>query len=294
MATKTMFCAAVTAVVCSFFATIVLGATKYPLPLHNVKAKDICGSRRCTPGNGDGSFHFTEDPYFISPAPDEDVNDVARRLVGRVRISGDNGGGVPWNCPGDEVLTRKDVETKINGLVTNYTKDTTLDIDSSLRAQADANLLAAQLQLKTPKEIETLKTNLEAAYNKVNKDGATLVAKYFEIGLTDDKFRTYFQEEASTCSQAIREKPLELITDVGLISFDVDRNSKSVDEIAGEVTAHVAPTGANADAEAKVKHVITVTISQSLKGQYAVIAERRANSLDFYSELLAKAKEKKK
>lgn len=296
MITTARLCAAAAAVVCSLFATITLGDPKYPLPLHNVKARDICGSSRCSPGNGGGTFHFTKDPYFISPAPDEDLNDIARRLVGRVRISRDQGGGVPWSCPGD-VLTRKEVETKINGLATNYSKKTTLNIDSSMRARANALELAEQLQVKTREEIATLEAKLEAAYKKVNTKGVTLVAKYFEVGLTDDKFRTYFQEGTSLCSQEIREKPLQLITDVGLISFDVDSNADLVDDIAGEVSGEIGSKGASGDARAKITNVIATTISQSLKGQYAIIAERRASSSDFYSVLLAeaeaRAKEKK-
>lgn len=261
-------------------------AYRYPLPLKTATATEICGARTCNPGNGGGSFHFTDEPYLIFPKDGETLEEISLHLVGRLRLKGDKAGGVPWQCDGE--FKRTDIEPKMKSVATNLDSKKVLEVGAKAKATYDVDQLIGLATLK-PESRDSVQDVLQTAYESNNTTKIVMRAVYHEYGLQDDKLRSILQAETDSCSNVMAKYPVELITDVGLVEFDLERGQSL--KTLSETTLKLSLSNAglsDAEVNAVLKYATDTTKDQGIKGAISVISERRASWDDsFHSSVKA-------
>lgn len=261
-------------------------AYRYPLPLKTATATEICGARTCNPGNGEGSFHFTEEPYVIFPEAGETLKEISLRLVGRLRLKGDKAGGVPWECDG--TFKPMDIEPKMKSVATKLDSTKVLDVGAKAKATFDVDQLIG-LATFQPEKRNVVQDALEAEYESKKTTKIVMRAVYHEYGLLDDKLRAILQSGSDSCANVMEKYPVELITDVGLVEFDLERGQSLSTLSKADLKLSLSKAGlADAEIDAVISYVTDTAKDQGIKGAISVVSERRVSWDDsFHSSVKA-------
>jgi hypothetical protein len=253
------------------------GCKTYKLPDAKMKPQQVCGYDYCQPGNYGVVFHFYKKPF----SPDVDslttLRDVAYSIIGHAFPNGNLLGDKAFTC--SKTTSNPFLATDIVNLVNptgkniDYTRKEKLQID--INAVVEGNIEEIKRLNPGITNIPEVEAKLKAAYSKINNKELTVQAKYSEWGLSRTAIEKLVKEDGYTdCKEFLVERNYRIITAVGIISFDITFDDKSVDQISTELDAEMKQYGISANLAISFKKEVTQSLKTSTKGGFQIVVWR--------------------
>ncbi|GIK68913.1 MAG: hypothetical protein BroJett020_02080 [Bacteroidota bacterium] len=256
---------------------ILTGCKTYKLPDAKMKPEQVCGYNYCQPGNYGVVFHFYKKPF----SPDVDsmttLRDVAYSIIGHAFPNGNLLGDRAFTCSRttSNPFTASDIVNLVNptGKDINYTRKEKLQID--INAVVEGNIEEIKRLNPSITNVPEIEARLKAAYSKINNKELTVQAKYSEWGLSRTAIEKLVKEDGYTdCKEFLIEKNYRIITAVGIISFDITFDDKSVDQISSELDAEMKQYGITANLAISFKKEVTQSLKTSTRGGFQIVVWR--------------------
>jgi hypothetical protein len=258
---------------------ILSGCVRYPLPDYKLKPVVACGLDECQPGDAGQVFHFTKNP--MSPAIRENttVQDIAFQILGRTFLEGDGTGG-NINVCSKSIINPFTIEDVTNirfavGRDIEFERKEMFEID--IEAATAANLKElSKLGLDAAK-IQKLEAKIKATYSKISGKELTVVGRYSEWGLSPEaKERLKKTIDFSECRKYLADNKYRIVTAIGMVVFEINFNSNSIDVLASEIDAELKKEGVDASLAFSFKKEVAQNLSINSGLVYQVLVWRHA------------------
>lgn len=259
---------------------------KYPFPdADKLKSRQVCGQKKCQPGNPPGTvFHFTEEPYSPQVQNETTTKDVAISVLGHAFPYGDLTGRTPLPCATNSLNNPfKDVIVTLGnstGRDVEYTKEELIDIDVEAAVEKNFQQITATNPNVTQNSDE-IKAKLTAAYSRLNNKVLTVKANYSEWGLSPRAIAAFQRNlDFKDCKQFIRENNYRIITAVGIVSFDIEFEGKSLSDVGAEIESDLKKNGIEANIIAKFRREVSKKLKATTDGAFQIVVWRHIGPID--------------
>lgn len=255
----------------------IAGCNKVKLPDATLDHEIICGKDPCKPGNGlSGTLLiFEKDPVSPDVTASTNAKEVALQLVGKTVKRGDFTGRDPITCHATESTPFGESEIDLKSgswKKVDYKRKEELSIDINAAVEAD---LDAIKKIAPQLDLAQIEAKINAAYSSVNGTELIVNAYYSEYGLKstaiDDITRGV---KFSDCKQFLEKYDRALITDIGLLYFDITKNGESIEDIGAALESELEQQGIKYNLSASIRRKVTENINSTVDAGYQVVTWR--------------------
>lgn len=273
------------------------GCRTYKLPDAKMKPLEICGFKKCQPGNLGDIYQFNKKPYSLTIDSLTNLKDVATSIIGHTLQNRLQFDGKLITCSNstNNPFSPLDVVNLV------YPDGKYIDYIKNEKIQIDVNMLVneSMKQIKETNNIidnlDDIEDNLRSYYKKINNNQLTIQAKYSEWGLSQMAIeRLLRDEEYFECKTFLEDYKLRIITAVGIISFDISFNSSAFNEVIFELDNELKKYGITANLSLNIEKEVTKNLKTFIKGGYQIVVWRSALSEDLFLKRNKKVKRTKK
>ncbi|XOV94425.1 MAG: hypothetical protein ACFHWX_06910 [Bacteroidota bacterium] len=252
----------------------------YRLPDAKLKSEEVCGYDYCQPGNFGTVFQFYKKPFSPDVDSTTTLRDVATSIIGHAFPEGNLLGDRALTCSfGDNNPFEGEVVNLVNptGKNIEYTRTEKLELD--IEATVEGNLEEIKKLNPDIANLPEVEAKLKAAYSRINNKELNVQAKYSEWGLSKSAIdRLIKGTDFNDCMDFLTEKNYRVITSVGIVSFDVSLDDKSLDNISSELETDLQKDGVVANIGASFKREVNKSLSTSTKGGFQIVVWRHAGT----------------
>lgn len=256
----------------------------YNLPDANLPSNTICGkSRVCDPGPTRGiAYRFSDRPY----SPDIDDASTPKSIAASVlgmAVSASKVDAEDTNyCSSNgytSLFTINDVTPTggfgMNGKNFKYNVKKKSTIDAKIAA--DANILElTEKNTINAEYLKELKAKLEIIYNRIKNSELEITANYSEWSLKKEVIeKVKNAPEYSECRNKLEKNNWAIITDIGLISYDIKLNGTIVSNLGTDLNAELKAKGINADLGVLIKKEVHKDLTSQIVKGYQIIGWRK-------------------
>lgn len=256
----------------------------YNLPDANLNSRTICGKNRvCDPGPQRGIvYRFAKNPY----SPDIDNNStpqsIAASILGQAVAASQINSEELNICSADgmtSLITLNDVTSTggygVAGRSLDYKKQKKLNINPKVSAEANiGELMKKGVTRQTL--IDSLKTELEAVYNKLKDNQLVITANYSEWALKSPVINKIKNApEFQPCRDKIKQKGWAFITDIGLITYSISTGSETVRKFGTNIDAKLKREGLDVEVGTLIESEVHKFLTSNLAQGYQVIGWRK-------------------
>ena len=246
----------------------------YKFPDARVSAMEMCGEKEgCTPGNTGVAWHFRKNPFSPTLEGVSTPRQIAYSLLGHAVKVDDNSGKIPLTCNDDtpNPFTDAEITPLVSALGRPFelTRSETLKLD--VQAAADASLADVMAVTNDAALIAKAKAEITAAYSRLNSTEVKVIATYTEWGLTQTAVDLMTRNKRfCECKEFMKAHNYKVITAIGLVTFSITYQGKSLDVIAGELQAELEKQGITANLTLRFKREVSKSIKASTENGYQV------------------------
>jgi len=251
--------------------------TTIPLPNEEIDHEIVCGKDPCTPGNGVAGnlLSFTKDPISPDITDDTSPHNVAMQIVGKTQKRGDTRGKDPITCSAKgpspfgikEIVPKSGSSNKFK-----YEKSEKLTIDVNLAVQADLKAIKA---IAPTIDLSDIEVKLTTAYSSIDNRTVIINGYYREYGLSSSVIDNITRGvEFEECKTFIKTHDRGIVTDIGLLYFDIKVNGNSMQDIGKEVQTMLNQKGIIFNIGASIRHEATSNLKSIVEQGFQVVGWR--------------------
>ncbi|PCH97863.1 MAG: hypothetical protein COB85_02400 [Bacteroidetes bacterium] len=250
----------------------------YKFPDAKLRPKVVCGFKACEPGQFGIVFPFYDKLFSPDVDSTTTLRDVATSIIGHAFPVDNRLGDRALKCSLTltNPFTDKDVINLANpsGKKIKYKKTEKLELD--VNAAVEGNLEEIKKLNPGITNLPEIEAKLKAAYSKVNDKELVVQAKYSEWGLHRDAMEKLLKGGYLECKDFLVEKKYNLITAVGIVSYDITLNNTSLDKISADLEAEMTQQGIKTNLAIGFKREVNESLETSTKGGFQIVVWRFA------------------
>lgn len=256
----------------------------YNLPDANLPSNVICGKAKvCDPGPTRGiPYRFSARPYSPDIEESSTPKSIAASVLG-MAVSADKRNAEDINyCSSDGYtsnFTINDVTPTGGFGMTGKAFKYNVKKKSTINPKVAANANILELVGKNTIDAEylkDLKAKLEVIYNRIKNAELEITANYSEWSLKKDIIaKVKNAPEYLACRTKLKENKWAVITDVGLISYDIKLDGSVVSNLGADLNAELTAKGINVDLGVLIKKEVHKDLTSQIVQGYQIIGWRK-------------------
>ncbi|NLR69230.1 hypothetical protein HGH92_33340 [Chitinophaga varians] len=252
----------------------------YDFPDAKLTAKQACGDENnkiCDCGTGQRGilYKFAASPFAPTVDDNSTPKTIAQSILGHAVNAGAKDAEDLYPCYTPSLEQIGFTGKYGNGRNAEYTKTTTLNIKVDVAVAANITDLAKSFKLEQS-VIEKLKAKLSLLYNKVNSQKVTVTATYYNLSLTQDAVDALRSAAAyQSCRDALKSKNQLLISDIGLIKFNVNYTGAKADTLAAGLEAELSREGITLKLAPLINKEVNKELKATTTDGYMLLAWRK-------------------